>query len=108
MDLGGMYLTDDLNEPTKWRIPDGVVIPAGGYLLLWADDDAQQGDMHVAFKLSTEGEEIGLFNTDESGRAAIDTVTFGPQTADVSYGRSPDGSDVWQTFSAPTPGQPNG
>lgn len=32
---------------------------------------------------------------------------FGPQTADVSYGRTPDGGAVWKLLSAPTPGAAN-
>ena len=31
-DLGGWYLTDDLGYPWKFRIPEGTVLPAGGYL----------------------------------------------------------------------------
>jgi hypothetical protein len=107
VDLGGMYLTDNLKNPTKWRIPDGVVIPAGGHLLFWADNDPEQGSTHMTFKLDTAGEEIGLFNTAANGYAAIDAVTFGQQVPDVSYGRSPDGSNTWTTFSAPTPGRAN-
>lgn len=107
VNLGGMYLTDDLANPTKWRIPDGVTIPANGYLLFWADNDTEQGEIHTNFKLAVEGEEIGLFDTAENGYATIDTVTFGRQTSDVSFGRQPGGADTWRTFSSPTPGQPN-
>jgi len=107
VDLGGMYLTDNLKQPTKWRIPDGVAIDTGRYLLFWADDDVQQGNTHTNFKLDTAGEDVGLFDTAKNGNAAIDAVTFGQQVADVSYGRSPDGSDNWQTLSVPTPGDPN-
>ncbi len=107
VNLGGMYLTDDLTKPTKWRIPDGVVIPAGGYLLFWVDNDEEQGERHANFKLNVAGEEIGLFDTDENGNAAIDTVTFGQQTSDISFGRQPDGTNTWRFFVSPTPGQPN-
>ena len=38
IDIGGMYLTDDLPRPAKWRITgdgrDGTIVPAGGYLLV--------------------------------------------------------------------------
>ena len=38
IDIGGMYLTDNLSIPTKWRIPANnpasTTIPAGGYLLI--------------------------------------------------------------------------
>jgi len=107
VDLGGMYLTDNLENPTKWRIPDDVVVAAGGYLLFWADNDEEQGSTHAGFKLDAAGETIGLFDTAENGYAAIDAVTFGQLAADVSYGRVPDGSDTWQTTSVPTPGQSN-
>ena len=107
IDLGGMYLTDNLSNPAKWRVSDGVVIPAGGYLLFWADNDEEQGDTHTNFRLDRDGESIGLFDTADSGYATIDTLTFAEQTADVSFGRFPDGSDDWNAFAQPTPGQPN-
>ena len=38
--------------------------------------------------------------------AILDTLTFGPQTTEYSYGRSYADADVW-VIMAPTPGQPN-
>ena len=35
INIGGMYLTDDLTAPTKWQIPAGVTVPPDGYLLIW-------------------------------------------------------------------------
>jgi len=107
VDLGGMYLTDDLSSPTKWRIPDGVSIDAGGYLLFWADNDPDQGDVHTTFKLTSAGEAVGLFDTDANGNATIDTLIFEEQSMDVSFGRIPDGADAWQTLTTPTPGGSN-
>jgi hypothetical protein len=55
IDIGGMYLTDDLEEPTKWKIPDNfpweTTIGPKGYLLVWADGDPEQGPLHVDFGL---------------------------------------------------------
>jgi hypothetical protein len=102
--LGGLFLTDDLTEPTKWSIPD-TVIGGGEVLLFWADEDGEQGPLHADFKLSKGGEEIGLFDGD--GITIIDSVTFGPQTTDVSSGRYPDGGDQWQFFEVSTPGERN-
>ena len=76
-----------------------------GALVLWADKQPEQGVLHVNIKLSSGGEQIGL--TDPNGTTVIDSLTFGPQTTDVSYGRLPDGSDNWQFFQNPTPGAPN-
>jgi len=108
VDLGGMYLTDDLGDPTKWQIPSGVSISAGGVLLFWADDDVEQGDTHTNFKLGKDGEEIGLFDTDANGNVALDTLTFGAQGEDVSMGRFPDGAECWRFFATSTPEASNG
>ena len=32
LDAGGMCLTDDLADPCQWRIPNGTVVPGGGFL----------------------------------------------------------------------------
>ncbi|MHC4721720.1 MAG: lamin tail domain-containing protein, partial [Planctomycetota bacterium] len=105
IDLGGMYLTDDLAEPTKWRIPEGVTIEAGGYLLFWADDDDEQGDRHTNFQLDKTGDQIGLF--DPNGVTLIDSITFGTQAVDVSHGRYPYGGGPWRFSATPTPGAVN-
>ncbi|MBN2132607.1 MAG: lamin tail domain-containing protein [Sedimentisphaerales bacterium] len=109
VDIGGMYLTDDTSTPTKWQIPldnpGQTTIPPHGYLLVWADkDDASQG-LHAAFSLNAGGEEIAL--TDVDGTTVIDSVRFGPQRADVSYGRYPDGSTAWSLMAFPTAGSEN-
>jgi hypothetical protein len=104
VDVGGMYLTDNLGQPDKWKIPTtnpaATTIPPNGFLLFWLDGEPTQGVSHAIFKLSAGGEEIGLFAQDGS---QLDTVSFGPQTANVSYGRSTDGGADFQFFISPTP-----
>ncbi len=104
VDLGGMYLADDVSQSTQWRIPDGISIEANGFLLIWADDDEEQGPTHANFKLSSGGEAVALFDKDIFGNLLIDLVTFDAQSADVSFGRETDGSSVFRTFDPPTPG----
>ena len=108
-DLAGYCLTGNLANPFKFRIPDGYRIPAGGFLLVWADDEEAQNqtnrsDLHVNFKLTATGNSIGLFAPDG---APIDTITFGPQPTDASEGRSPDGSTNIVQLQYPTPRAPN-
>jgi hypothetical protein len=109
IDAGGMYLTDDVSEPTKWRIPSSdpaqKTIPARGYLLIWADKDTADPGLHAGFALDAGGEELALFDSD--GATLIDHVRFGEQRADVSYGRFPDGTDTWLLMAFPTPGGQN-
>ena len=105
--LGGAYLTDDPTDPTRFALPD-VMIPEGGFLIIWADDDTEQGPLHAPFKLSAGGEEVALFVGDGAGGLALaDYVAFGEQETDVAFGRSPDGADAFAFFEAPTPGASN-
>ena len=106
IDLSGMYLTDNSDSLTKWRFPfGGVMLEAGSYLLVWCDEGQEQGPLHTNFKLSSEGEFIAL--TAEDGVTIIDSITFDQQSADVSFGRTPDGSDQWMFLDEPSPGAPN-
>ena len=104
-DLSGMYLTDDLDNPDKWLIPDGVTIDAYGYVIFWADEQQEQGSTHTNFKLDADGEEIGLFDAD--GTTLIDSIEFDEQYKNMSYGRFPDNAAVWNLFAVPTPGACN-
>ncbi|MBN2639669.1 MAG: CotH kinase family protein [Bacteroidales bacterium] len=101
--LGDKYLTDNLTKPNKWQMPD-VYIQPGQFLVFWADDEEDQGIYHTNFKLSKDGEEIGLFDVNLS---TIDSYTFGAQQTDVSEGRLPDGGSAWTFFTQPTPGASN-
>lgn len=109
VDIGGMYITDDNGNITQYQIPtddsQNTTIQPGGFLVLWADDQTAQGSLHLNFKLSKGGESIILTSPD--GSTLIDAIDYPAQDTDVSYGRSPDGSDNWQTFSSPTPGSAN-
>ncbi len=106
-DIGGMYLTDNLSKPTIewWQIPPGLTIEAGEYLVFWADNDEEQGPTHTNFKLGASGEELGLFDTD--GSTLLDSIEFGKQVSDISYGLYPDASNDERFFGVPTPGWEN-
>lgn len=106
VDMSGMYITDNLNNPTKWKVPDGVTIPARGYLVFLADDNqTAQGPLHTSYALSADGESLAIYQTD--GRTLIDSITFGVQQEDVSFGRITDGDGAWSIFRPATPGTAN-
>jgi hypothetical protein len=109
VNIGGMYLTDKLVVPQKFQIPNSnpqwTTIPANGFLLLWADKEPAQGILHLDFKLSKEKEQIGLFMAD--GFTVVDTLSFGQQMTNISYGRDDDGAPGWSFFNVPTPGGSN-
>ena len=102
VDLSGMYLTDTDVELRKWAFPEGTVLVPGTHLIVWADEDDEDG-LHAGFKLSRSGEGIYLVDTDERGNAILDAVLFGEQQTDVSYGRLPDGTGPFQSIASPSP-----
>lgn len=99
VDISGMWLSDSL-VVLKFQFPAGTTIAPYGVLRVWADEDGTQGPLHANFKLSSTGESVALYNA--AGTALHDSITFGPQTADVSIGRLMDGQTPWVTLPAPT------
>ncbi|MBU0475770.1 MAG: CotH kinase family protein [Bacteroidetes bacterium] len=109
INIGGYYLTDNLGNPTKWRIPDGTIIASKGFLMFWADGfdsspSAGSNYYHTNFSLSKDGEELGLFSPEQ---IMIDSVIFGIQISDVSFGRNPNSGNDWNYFGEPTPNKSN-
>jgi hypothetical protein len=94
-DISGFYLTDDLTVPTKSQVPPGTVIPAHGFLLVWADKNTAlngsgtNGDIHADFKLAESGSALGLFAANGTLQHAL---IFGSQMTNVSQGLFPDGN----------------
>lgn len=84
VDLTGMGITDNPDEPYKFFFPPGTIIAPGTYRVLYADNETTPPGLHLGFALKQEGDEIFLFHA--SGRL-IDSVRFGPQVPDLSIGR---------------------
>jgi len=101
--LADYYLTDKLDNPDKWQMPE-IFLEPGAFILFWADDEENLGERHTNFKLSKEGEAIGIFNGLEE---VVDEITFNAQTTDVSSGRETDGASNWIFFVQATPGESN-
>jgi len=97
--LGGYYLSDDGTDPYQWMFPDTMIL-AGDYLIVWADDDGQEG-LHANFKLSKSGETIVLSDNNQN---LLDQVTFLQQKPDTTTGRYPNGTgdfiEMLPTFGA--------
>jgi spore coat protein H len=104
--LGDKYITDDSDNPTKWKLPNWMLEP-GEFVLFWADDDEEdQGEDHLSFKLSKDGEFIGIYDNIEGELTLLDGLEFGQQQEDISLGRFPNGSGPFG-FMSPTPGASN-
>jgi hypothetical protein len=102
-------MSDDLADPEALyeipsTYPDSVTVPAGGFILFYANKGEESSVLNLNFKLKGSGEQIGLWDPEKN---VVDTLTYGQQFADTSYGRYPDGEANWSLMVNYTPGAPN-
>ena len=99
LNLSGLNLSDDYTNPTKYTFPNNTIIQPNSFLTIWADEDGVNGvNLHCNFKLLDSGEEIMFSN----GSTFLDSIRFGFQGADISIGRCPDGTGVFDVTTIPT------
>ena len=102
LDISGFGLTDELISAAKWTFPEGAVIPARGFLVVFCSGDPTRGTMHTPFKLSASDDVI-LSNV--SGKV-VDSITLKPVTSGYSLGRGAEDTTDWKEM-LPSPGYPN-
>lgn len=105
VDMQGLYLTDNPNQPTKFQITDSVVIPPLETAIIWADLETEQGPTHANFELNSADSSVRIYAQD--GTTMIDSIEVPFLDADRSFGRYPDGADETYKFEATTPKAPN-
>ena len=105
VELGGLYLIDQpAPVPGMAALPPLSFIEGRSFAVFIADGQPLNRANHLDFKLRPEQGAIGLFAPDLT---PIDVVLYGPQTTDISEGRSPNGADAFAFFTQPTPGAGN-
>ncbi len=107
-DIGEYYLSDKADKPLKWKIPEGTIIPANGYLVFYCSgrDLVNNGEFHTNFKLAQtkEGEIISL--TDRTG-TVLESYTLAITLVEHSRCRVTDGASEWAVSTSPTLGASN-
>ena len=104
VDLAGYFVSDDPDDPYKAELPTGLSIAAGGFLLLWADGDPEEGPNHLPFNLAKAGESIVI--TSPMGEP-LDRIDYTDAVTDVSLARVPDGTGEFVSCANPTPAASN-
>jgi len=87
--LSNYFLSDTASFMHKWELPIDAIIPANGYLIIWADKDPHQVGLHSKFSLSKNGGNIYLSYIDGT---LIDSASYGSQEKEESMSRSPNGT----------------
>jgi hypothetical protein len=105
IDLAGMYLSDELENPTKYRISaegteTSTILPAHGTRIIWCDHQDTKTQLHAPFKLANEdGAAIILTAADESWS---DTLVYCAHDGMQTVGRFPDGGNQYYRMYRPS------
>ncbi len=105
IDLARFHITDDPNRPLLNPLSKGLVVEPHGFIILWADGAPEQGPTHLDFRLSRDGETLGLYDSETC--LWIDRVDVLPLPADHTYRRLLDGQPNWIIANQPSPGYSN-
>ena len=104
---GEWFVTDDLADTTMFELPDTLILPRGFLTVHCDEQDTTITQIHSNFKLSSSGDDIGLYHKRSGEWVVVDEYTFGAQNPGVSMARIPDGSTNWAVSANPTPNLPN-
>jgi len=88
LNLDGYFMTDKKSDLTKWAFPSNTIIKANDYLIVWADENKNDGPLHTNFKLSKSGEQLYI----SDGVMYVDSLTFSSLDDNESYSRIPNGT----------------
>lgn len=109
INMGGMFLSDDPNEPAKFPIRTGSkksIVPPYQTFVVFLDGEAGKGVHHVDMVLDpSQTNTIYLYL--EDGVTLVDQITIPPMDADISYARVPDGKGDFQLTTHVTPDELN-
>jgi len=103
VDIGGWCISDQTEDPCRTRLPQGLVIPTGSYLVIT--------ESLLGFRLSEMGEDLLLSETTPDGTLSgvQHRVEFGASPNGVSLGRviTSDGREFFPIQRARTLGSAN-
>ena len=125
LDVAGLYVSDDEDNPLKYQIPTGgvinTIIPAGGHRIVWADEMDADTQLHTTFKLKNDDDNIVLvcssddfvannkeyFDKHPEMKDFADGLVYSAHNGDQSVGRYPDGGKSLYKMIRPTIERPN-
>ncbi len=116
IDIGGWYLSDNEDNPTKFEVPAGTIVPPNGYLTIICSGEAQIGNLYGGGFLNTnfrihQCKQESVVLSDATG-SIIESYTYGTDMStnqqDHSWARELDGTGDWKVCTVPTPNAGNG
>lgn len=108
IDISGFHLSDKLNKPGKWEIPDRTIIRANGYLIFSCSgrDATYDGEVHTNFKLTQTKDDEYVVLSDQQENI-INAFQLEITQVEQSRCRVNDGSEQWAICTSPSYGTSN-
>lgn len=104
VNLSGMYLSDDVNNLKRWKMPSHIgTVPAKGFLVVWLGSSDIK-DNQAPFKLDCDGGVICL--SDTKGQLLV-SLNYSKAMSRTAWARKTDGGGEWNWTACPTPGATN-
>jgi hypothetical protein len=113
LDLGGWFLSDDIDKLAKYEIAPGVSIEPGAYLVFAHDThfgNSHDPGTHESFALNAGGETIYLHSGQQGTITGYsERARFGASSVGDSHGRHQTNTGAFDfvTLAEPTPGSVN-
>lgn len=112
MNISDYYLTDRIDWPNRWELPN-VTLDPGQHLVLFCDNDPEEGPLHAPFHLDAEEGDLWITTLDTDAWRLVDYASWTDASPNASWGRTTDGSESWMWFfpfteTPPTPNSSNG
>lgn len=98
VNIKGLYFSDEEGNPQKYSLKEDREIPAGGYAVVWENDELSDGK-GVYFDMDMDGGYISVSDVDGN---ILDYIEYPEQYTNVSYGRTTDGEDEFGYFIKPS------
>jgi hypothetical protein len=106
VNLGGMFVSDALDSPRGFQLP-ALMLQPGEYVLVWADNEPEQGLLHADFRLAAESGEVAIFETIDHGNVLIHGWKYPRMATNISMGYKPDDGSAPEFLASPSPGASN-
>lgn len=111
VDLGGLFLGNNVANPADWAFPIGTRLGPGQHLIVWADGEPMESaadHLHTGFRIEGGQGIVLLSRQGDAGSEILDYLSYRGLDADDSYGSVQDGEpDPRTILPAPTPGTAN-
>ena len=110
IDLSDILITDDLTFKNKYTLNKNGqpwILQPDTYQLLWADDQLTQGKEHLPFKLSSSGDDIGIYHVAGFDTLKVADLSYDALSPNTSMARIPNATGPFEITAKITPNATN-